>query len=418
MSTDRLEADHASDEVQVVDVRSPAEFREGHVPGAVNVPVSEVSRRAAEFDGERNLAVCCGSGRRSREATRELAGNGAGRTVANVAGGYEAWSGGLESGDQSSDVDRSAAATASTNTGLAVDGQPVQASLTVSRPGDEHEREAERVAEQVVRKEPETGARGVGTLETGARGIETPAANERLDRVAGPVVQRQSDSESASDSPAKDAAKSRARSLAEMSDDRALAQSMGRGVIFAGSRLLVVRDGAIASGYSAEAGRPGAAPWQKGKGPIPDGEYSIRPQVTQDTVTGFEDGTGGADPIYIGYQELDVDTVKRCDPSGYRHCQIEPEANERCKKKWEATDRDRSEWGRCWNPETVWGSERIRIEGRQTVEHDGESVERSHFYIHGGYPGVATSGCIKINNSAAYSAIRKFSERVPLVVKK
>lgn len=34
----------------IVDVRSPQQFRDGHLPEAINVPLSELERRASEFD--------------------------------------------------------------------------------------------------------------------------------------------------------------------------------------------------------------------------------------------------------------------------------------------------------------------------------------------------------------------------------
>jgi rhodanese-related sulfurtransferase len=34
----------------IVDVRSPQQFRDGHLPGAINIPLSELERRASEFD--------------------------------------------------------------------------------------------------------------------------------------------------------------------------------------------------------------------------------------------------------------------------------------------------------------------------------------------------------------------------------
>jgi rhodanese-related sulfurtransferase len=34
----------------VVDVRGPQAFRAGHLPGAVNIPLDELGRRAAELD--------------------------------------------------------------------------------------------------------------------------------------------------------------------------------------------------------------------------------------------------------------------------------------------------------------------------------------------------------------------------------
>lgn len=57
----------------LLDVRTPDEFRAGHVPGAVNIPLPELLARAGEIDaGERPVVVYCRSGRRSAEATTLL----------------------------------------------------------------------------------------------------------------------------------------------------------------------------------------------------------------------------------------------------------------------------------------------------------------------------------------------------------
>lgn len=58
---------------RVVDVRTPAEFAEGHVPGAVNVPFDEIARRAGEV-GPKDAPVVlyCRSGRRSGVAAETL----------------------------------------------------------------------------------------------------------------------------------------------------------------------------------------------------------------------------------------------------------------------------------------------------------------------------------------------------------
>lgn len=53
----------------VVDVRTPAEFRGGHVAGSINIPLQEITTRLEEI---RNLAqpivLCCASGNRSGQA--------------------------------------------------------------------------------------------------------------------------------------------------------------------------------------------------------------------------------------------------------------------------------------------------------------------------------------------------------------
>ncbi len=73
----------------VVDVREPAEFREGHVPGAINIPMGQLNRRLGEIDRDRPVHVVCASGNRSSAMTDVLTANGFDAT--NVAGGTSAW---------------------------------------------------------------------------------------------------------------------------------------------------------------------------------------------------------------------------------------------------------------------------------------------------------------------------------------
>ena len=74
----------------VVDVREQHEFATGHVPGAVNIPLTEFVDRVAEvtsLPGE--VYVICESGSRSAQVTAWLGQQG--YEVANVAGGTGAW---------------------------------------------------------------------------------------------------------------------------------------------------------------------------------------------------------------------------------------------------------------------------------------------------------------------------------------
>ena len=77
----------------VVDVRQPDEYLDGHVPGAVLIPLNDVPERFGELPTDREVLVVCRSGGRSYVASEFLVANGV-RAV-NVAGGTLAW---IESG--------------------------------------------------------------------------------------------------------------------------------------------------------------------------------------------------------------------------------------------------------------------------------------------------------------------------------
>jgi glyoxylase-like metal-dependent hydrolase (beta-lactamase superfamily II)/rhodanese-related sulfurtransferase len=74
----------------VVDVREPWEYRQGHVPGAVLIPLGQLSSRLNELDPEHPVAVICASGNRSQSASALLGQKGF-KTVYNILGGTGAW---------------------------------------------------------------------------------------------------------------------------------------------------------------------------------------------------------------------------------------------------------------------------------------------------------------------------------------
>jgi phage shock protein E len=59
--------------VKVVDVRTPTEYRMGHYPGAVNIPVTTISRRSTQGLPNRGILVYCNTGQRARFAAEKLA---------------------------------------------------------------------------------------------------------------------------------------------------------------------------------------------------------------------------------------------------------------------------------------------------------------------------------------------------------
>ncbi len=56
----------------IIDVRTPEEFRDGAYPGAINIPVSDLSRRLAELPKNKPVVLYCASGARSASAARAM----------------------------------------------------------------------------------------------------------------------------------------------------------------------------------------------------------------------------------------------------------------------------------------------------------------------------------------------------------
>ncbi|MBP7274086.1 MAG: rhodanese-like domain-containing protein [Saprospiraceae bacterium] len=60
----------------LVDVRTPEEFAEGSVTGAVNIPLDEIENQIAQFKDKKHIVVFCKSGYRAGEAKELLAKHG------------------------------------------------------------------------------------------------------------------------------------------------------------------------------------------------------------------------------------------------------------------------------------------------------------------------------------------------------
>lgn len=78
------------DDALIVDVRTPGEFRSGHLPNAKLIPINQVSSRIGEFGSDKNrpIVVYCKSGSRSGKAESILKQNG--YTNVHNGGGYNA----------------------------------------------------------------------------------------------------------------------------------------------------------------------------------------------------------------------------------------------------------------------------------------------------------------------------------------
>jgi rhodanese-related sulfurtransferase len=75
----------------LVDVRSPLEFEDGHIGGAVNIPAPDLRTRYNELDPGKPTFLVCSSGNRSSLGASLLKQHGF-RELHNVAGGMTGYS--------------------------------------------------------------------------------------------------------------------------------------------------------------------------------------------------------------------------------------------------------------------------------------------------------------------------------------
>jgi len=73
----------------LLDVRSPGEYKQGHVSGAELIPLGELSDRIARIPKGREIICICESGSRSSAAARQLSAQG--YKVSNMRGGMSRW---------------------------------------------------------------------------------------------------------------------------------------------------------------------------------------------------------------------------------------------------------------------------------------------------------------------------------------
>lgn len=76
--------------LQIVDVRWPAEYNSGHVPRAISLPLSHLIEEVSRLEQNRPMIMICASGYRSSIAASLLARRGF-RELYNIVGGTSAW---------------------------------------------------------------------------------------------------------------------------------------------------------------------------------------------------------------------------------------------------------------------------------------------------------------------------------------
>ena len=93
ISTDQLKAEKNS-QTKIIDVRTPGEYRSGHIPGAKNVPLNRIEGYTGNKDEK--VYVICQSGMRSKRAASILKKKG--YYVVNIRGGMSQWNGPVRGG--------------------------------------------------------------------------------------------------------------------------------------------------------------------------------------------------------------------------------------------------------------------------------------------------------------------------------
>ena len=77
-------------DLQLIDVRTEAEYADGHLAGAKLVPVQEIDKRLAEIDKQKPVLLYCRSGHRSGNALKILQDKGY-TQAKHIEGGIKAW---------------------------------------------------------------------------------------------------------------------------------------------------------------------------------------------------------------------------------------------------------------------------------------------------------------------------------------
>ncbi len=86
-----IAAEAGNPSVDCINVCTPAEYKEKHIVGVRNVPLSEIKNHLAEFADIHTLYVHCRSGKRASEAIALLQELGVAAKLVNVEGGLLAW---------------------------------------------------------------------------------------------------------------------------------------------------------------------------------------------------------------------------------------------------------------------------------------------------------------------------------------
>ena len=93
-----------ADDAHIVDIRSPAAFRRGHIPGSENVPFQSLIDSVERFDDAERVVTVCPKGKSSVQAARLIASyDGFDGRVESFEPGLSGWEGPLDDGEPAAD---------------------------------------------------------------------------------------------------------------------------------------------------------------------------------------------------------------------------------------------------------------------------------------------------------------------------
>ncbi|WP_368505609.1 rhodanese-like domain-containing protein [Alkalihalophilus sp. As8PL] len=92
ITTDQLKGELNRKSIQLIDVRTPMEYKGRNIKQAKNIPLNEIKQRQNELSKDKEVMVICQSGMRSNKACGTLKKLGYSH-VTNVKGGMSAWRG-------------------------------------------------------------------------------------------------------------------------------------------------------------------------------------------------------------------------------------------------------------------------------------------------------------------------------------
>ncbi len=61
---------------EIIDVRTKAEYQQGHIRGSINIPLNNLSNHYSKLKKDKPIITCCASGMRSAQAKNILQANG------------------------------------------------------------------------------------------------------------------------------------------------------------------------------------------------------------------------------------------------------------------------------------------------------------------------------------------------------